>query len=263
MASARPSHSKCPPAHRLTKSRPQNALPSRLPPSEWVKSTHSKSSDSAEPITHGLQLASAAVKPSGPVRVAKSTPASRDTKVRGAAPAPDGQSRPMDKAAAWAREWATRGPPAPHAATSAEPIRDHEPALVGDPAVRRGADPAVGGAFALSVRAAASRPAPPHGPLPGRARPRHLALARALLRLRVARHRQLGGRPAHRALEQAVRARAGGQADRPGDPADDRRRFPVGRPRGPWPLATDRGVRPAVRLQPSVHVRLRQLRSVD
>ena len=55
----------------------------------------------------------------------------------------------------------------------------------------------------------------------------------------------------------------GGEADRAGDPAADRRRLAVGRARGARPHSADRAVRAAVRLQPSVPVRLRQFRAVD
>ncbi len=62
---------------------------------------------------------------------------------------------------------------------------------------------------------------------------------------------------------QAGRARAGGEADCPDDPAVDGRWFPVGRTRGSRAHSAHRLVRFALCLRPPVHVRIRQFRSVD
>ena len=83
------------------------------------------------------------------------------------------------------------------------------------------------------------------------------------LRLRMGADRQSRHRPARPAAGAADRARAGGEADRHADPAADRRRPALGRARGPWPGAADRPVRPALRLQLSLPVRLRELRAGD
>src|SRR6476661_407911 len=94
------------------------------------------------------------------------------------------------------------------------------------PRARRNRD---GGAFALSAGSAAGRSAWPYRPLPGRARPCALAVAAALLRLSLGAARDARRRCAGDAFRAAYRPRAGGEADRPRDPAADRRRLLLGR----------------------------------
>ena len=134
---------------------------------------------------------------------------------------------------------------------------------MGNALVRRGDDPACLRALAVPAGAAVGRLARPHGPLPGRTRCRALARSAALLQLSLASDRQSGGRLAGRALVEAGRAGNGGQADRDEHPAADRRRVPVGRAGGSSPPAADRVVGAAVRVRPSVPVRVRQLHAVD
>ena len=109
-------------------------------------------------------------------------------------------------------------------------------------------DPRVGRAAPLSADPAAGRPARPYGPLSGRARPWHLALAPALLQFPLGADRQPRRRPAGHAARPVDRARAGGEADRSGHPPADRCRFPVGRARSASPSAAHRLFRDPLRL---------------
>ncbi len=135
--------------------------------------------------------------------------------------------------------------------------------MVGNAVVRRCDHPAGVRALALPAGPPAGRLARTPRALSGRARSCELARPAALLQLSVAADRQSRGRFADRALVKIVRARAGGETDRHDHPAADRCRLPVGRARSSQPLAADRAVRIAIRIRPSVPVRLRQLCAVD
>ena len=125
---------------------------------------------------------------------------------------------------------------------------------------RRAADD---GALALSADPAAGRPVRPYGPLSGRARPRALAVAAAILQLPLGGDRQSRGRSAGMPLAPLIGLEPAVKLIVTADPAADRRRLPVGRARGSRARSADRLFRPAVHLRLSVPVRLRQFRAVD
>ena len=147
-------------------------------------------------------------------------------------------------------------------AAPAVKVADGRRSLVGIalvPRARRARDDAPA---RLPAGAAAGRPARPHGPLSGRARPRPFALAAALLRLSLGGDRQSRRRPAGHPPQQADGSRAGGEADRDPDPAADGCRVPVGCKRGAWAGAADCFFRAALHLRLSVPVRVRELHIV-